>query len=97
MLVVCPVARNIVTVIIDCGSMGKLRGSETASPAFGMLMDVFPLNVTVWRVCGWIALTPAAPLAGSATVTAVMGKGVTPNALEKRSLICGPPTDMCKV
>ena len=52
MFVVCPVARNMVTVIMDCGSMGKSRGSETASPAFGMVMDEFPLNVTVCSVFG---------------------------------------------
>lgn len=46
-----------------------------------------PLKVTVWSVEGWIALTPDELLKGKATVIAVIGKSVRPNALEIRILI----------
>ena len=95
--VVCPLSRNIVTAIIDCGSTGKSSGSDTASPPSGIIMDVFPLKVTVCKVFGWMAETPAEKLKGRATVTAVMGRFVTPNALEKRRRICEPPTEVCSV
>ena len=46
---------------------------------------------------GWIWCTPALPFTGKATVTAVMGRLVTPNALEIFSLICEASTDMWRV
>lgn len=56
-----------------------------------------PLNVTVCKVDGWIALVPAEPLYGRAIVILVMGKSVRPNALEMRIRICDAPTDVCSV
>lgn len=56
-----------------------------------------PLNVTVCRVDGWIALAPAEPLYGRAIVMLVMGKSVRPNALEIRIRICEAPIDVCIV
>lgn len=94
----CPVARYIVTVTMDCGSTGKSNGSETARAPSGMIMEVSPpLNVTVCRVDGWIALTPAEPLYGRAIDTPVTGRSVRPNALEMRIRICEAPVDVCSV
>jgi hypothetical protein len=64
------------------GLMGKLRGSETARAPLGMEMEEFPEKVTLWRVEAWIWWMPAVLFAGRATVTAVMGRFVTPKALD---------------
>jgi hypothetical protein len=94
----CPVARYSVTEMVDRGWTGKFKGSDTARAPLGMVMPGFPpLNVTVWSVEGWIALTPEDPLKGRATVMAVMGRSVRPKALEIRILICSAPVDMCNV
>jgi hypothetical protein len=82
---------------LDCGLMAKLMGSETASAPLGIVKDVFPLNVTVCSVLGWIALTPAAPWSGRATVTAVMGRSFSPKALEMRIRIVLAPMDVWTV
>ena len=44
-----------------------------------------------------MALTPAEPLNGRATVTAVIGRSETPNALEIRIRIWSASVDMCSV
>jgi hypothetical protein len=72
----------------------KLMGSETANAPLGIVKDVFPLNVTVWRVLGWIALTPAAPWSGRATVTDVMGRLFSPKAFDMRIRIVLAPMDV---
>jgi hypothetical protein len=53
--------------------------------------------VTVCSVLVWIAETPAEPLTGRATVTAMIGRSVVPKALEIRILILSPPMDVCIV
>src|SRR5215470_8237544 len=53
-----------------------------------------PSNVTGCEVPGSTALTPACPPAGRATYPDVMGRSAPPNALEKRSRTCCPPTDV---
>ena len=86
------------TAKLDCGSTVKFNGSETASAPSGMTMDASPpLNVTVCKVEGWMAPTPADPLNGRATVTAVMDKSVRPKAFEIRSRICDAPVERCTV
>ena len=62
-------------------------GSETTMAPFGIEKLVFPLNVTVCRVDVWIVLTPAAPPAGSATVTPLIGRATSLNAFEMRMRI----------
>ena len=81
----------------DCGRILKSTGSETASAPFGMTVDELPLKVKFCRVFGWIADTPDEPLNGRAIVTAVMGRGETPKALEIRRRIVEAPIDICKV
>lgn len=76
----------MITVSIDCGSMVRLMGSETARDWSGIVMDPLPLNVKVCDVPGMIALTPAEPLKGRATVTAVIRKSAPPNAAQSNLL-----------
>jgi hypothetical protein len=95
--VVCPSCKYIVTVNIDCGATGRLIGSETTKAPFGIVKLASPLNVTVWSVLVWIAETPAEPLTGRATVTAVIGRSVVPKAFEIRILILSPPIEVCIV
>ena len=52
LLVVCPFARYIVTVMICCALISKLMGSDTASAPFGTLIPSLPPNVTFWTVLG---------------------------------------------
>lgn len=77
----------MVIVNSDAGWRTKLIGSETASAPSGMLMEGLPLKVSVWKVSGCIALTPAEPLAGRATVTAVIGRSTGLKTLEMRTRI----------
>lgn len=88
----CPVARYMVTAKFDCDLTVKSIGSETASAPFGMTVKAFPLNVSVLSVLVWISLVPAAPFAGKATATEVMGRSVVPNAFEIRMRMRLAPT-----
>ena len=96
-LLCCPTDKYMETEMIDCGAMRKLSGSDTAKAPFGIVIEGLPLKVTDWTVDDSILLTPAEPLNGSATETAVIGKSVTPKAFEMRIRIWSPPVDMCKV
>jgi hypothetical protein len=87
LFVVWPAARYIVIVTICWALMGKAMGSETARAPLGMLIEDLPEKVTVWRVEGWIWCIPARWLMGSATVTAVIGNTLPPNAFENLSRI----------
>lgn len=82
-LLVCPLARNIVTASSLCAFTGKSMGSDTTSAPLGTENDGAPLKVMLRSVAGWIADVPEEPLKGRATVTAVMGRFVVPKALEK--------------
>lgn len=94
----CPDAKYIVMARFDCGSTVKLSGSETASAPLGIVIDSSPpLKVTVCKVEGWMALTPAEPLKGRPIVSAVMGKSVRPNEFEIRRRICAAPVVTCTV
>jgi hypothetical protein len=59
----------------------------------GTTTEERPPKVTGRELPGRIALTPACPSSGSATETEVIGSAAPPNALEKRSRRCLPPTD----
>ena len=87
----------MVTVSMDWDLMLKFRGSDTARAPLGMEIVSFPENVTFWRVEGWIWWMPAVSFAGRAIVTAVMGRFVTPKALEILRRIWEAPTDMWRV
>lgn len=87
----------MVTVSIDCDLISKSIGSETARAPVGIKNEGLPPKATVLRVPGTMVLTPAEPLYGKATVTAVTGRSFVPNAFDTRILICFAPIDMCSV
>lgn len=93
-LLACPSCKNRVMANMDCAPILKFSGSETASPALGITTDSDPLNVTTWLVPGSISGTPAAPPSGRATLTAVIGKSLRPNAFEIWILIWFAPRDV---
>ena len=59
-------------------------GSETTCAPLGIMIDVFPENVSGTDEPGTICGVPAAPSSGMAIATCVMGKSFTPNAFEMR-------------
>ncbi len=67
-----PVARNKETVRTLWAVTGKSIGSERTRAPLGTTKAASPENVTLFTVSGLTALVPAEPLAGSATVTAVI-------------------------
>lgn len=77
--------------------MGKLSGSETARPPYGIEIESEPEKVAFWRVEGWIWWMPAVLFRGRAMDTAVIGRFVTPNALDILRRIWEAPTDMWRV
>lgn len=80
-LVVCPSARYMVTVRTCWAARVMFTGSEKTTAPLGTVKEGLPEKVTFWRVSGSMALAPAAPLAGRATVTAVMGRSEPPKTL----------------
>src|SRR5690606_37254053 len=91
--VACPSAMYTVTVRLLRGAKGKSSGSETICAPTGITTLVRPWKVTGTALWGSMADTPACPPAGSATVTAVIGRGAVPNAFDSRSRIREPPTE----
>jgi len=86
-----------VTTVCALGRL-KLMGSETARAPLGTTMLAAPsLKVTFLTVDGIIALCPAAPLNGSAMVTALILRSLTPKALEKRKRRFEAGRDNCTV
>ena len=67
-----------------CACIGNMNGSDTIKAPFGMVKLGLPLNVNVFNVFVTMALLPGVLLKGSATVTAVIGSAVAPNALLMR-------------
>ena len=88
-----PDSRYIVTVRMLWGLTAKLIGSETMSAPVGILKDEMPLKVRDAVDSGLTPLIPATSVAGSATVTAVIGRGTEPKAFEMRMRNCVPPMD----
>jgi hypothetical protein len=86
-LVVCPVARYMVTLMICRAEAVNLIGSEKATAPLGTVKLGLPEKVTCWRVDGWMLLLPEVPFPGSATVTAVMGRSDAPKVLVNCSRI----------
>lgn len=69
-----PFSRYNVTARLDCAFTGKSIGSDTTRAPFGIVMDVFPLNVTCLIVCGSMALAPAAPPSRNCNSNCCYGK-----------------------
>lgn len=71
-------------------------GSDTSKDELGMVKFSWPLNVTVWMVSGSTSDVPIESLTagtGWATVTAVIGRSVGPNALDRRKRMISASRD----